>query len=49
MMMDGDFEWNVFHEGQLLDAMVGHKPVGMYNFVKLTNVNGNLTSNPPIN
>lgn len=23
-----DFEWNVVHESQLLDAMVGHKPVG---------------------
>lgn len=23
-----EFEWNVVHEGQLLDAMVGHKPVG---------------------
>lgn len=25
-----DFEWNVVHEGQLLDAMVGHKPVGKF-------------------
>lgn len=25
-----DFEWNVVNEGHLLDAMVGHKPVGMY-------------------
>lgn len=25
-----EFEWNVAHEGQLLDAMVGHKPVGIF-------------------
>lgn len=24
-----DIEWNVIHEGELLDAMVGHKPVGI--------------------
>lgn len=23
-----DFEWTVVNEGHLLDAMVGHKPVG---------------------
>lgn len=28
-----EFEWNVYHEGQLLDAMVGHKPVGRYKSV----------------
>ncbi|KAJ8963757.1 hypothetical protein NQ317_011900 [Molorchus minor] len=28
-----DFEWNVVNEGQLLDAMVGHKPVvSLYRF-----------------
>lgn len=24
-----NIEWNIFNEGQLLDAMVGHKPVGI--------------------
>lgn len=35
-----EFEWNVVHEGQLLDAMVGHKPVGM--FIYKYNVKHNL-------
>ncbi|KAI4469164.1 mrg-binding protein [Holotrichia oblita] len=30
-----DFEWNVFHEGQLLDAMVGHKPVGVNKYFQM--------------
>ncbi|GJQ80159.1 MrgBP [Trypoxylus dichotomus] len=30
-----DFEWNVFHEGQLLDAMVGHKPVGINKYFQM--------------
>lgn len=38
-----DFEWNVFHEGQLLDAMVGHKPVGAYNFPSFFQQIQNLT------
>lgn len=28
-----DIEWTVVNEGQLLDAMVGHKPVGKNMFL----------------
>lgn len=30
-----DFDWNVYHEGQLLDAMVGHKPVGVNKYFQM--------------
>lgn len=33
--MNDEFEWNVVHEGQLLDAMVGHKPVGVNKYFQM--------------
>ncbi|KAJ8925572.1 hypothetical protein NQ315_009412 [Exocentrus adspersus] len=30
-----DFEWNVVNEGQLLDAMAGHKPVGVNKYFQM--------------
>jgi len=30
-----DIEWNVVNEGQLLDAMVGHKPVGVNKYFQM--------------
>lgn len=30
-----DIEWTIANEGQLLDAMVGHKPVGKLINLKL--------------
>ncbi|CAG9859054.1 unnamed protein product [Phyllotreta striolata] len=30
-----EFEWNVVYEGQLLDAMVGHKPVGVNKYFQM--------------
>ncbi|XP_072378638.1 uncharacterized protein MrgBP [Diabrotica undecimpunctata] len=30
-----EFEWTVVHEGQLLDAMVGHKPVGINKYFQM--------------
>ncbi|XP_044263523.1 MRG/MORF4L-binding protein isoform X1 [Tribolium madens] len=30
-----EIEWNVAHEGQLLEAMVGHKPVGVNKYFQM--------------
>lgn len=30
-----DIEWNVVNEGQLLDAMVGHKPIGVNKYFQM--------------
>ncbi|XP_030750321.1 MRG/MORF4L-binding protein [Sitophilus oryzae] len=35
LMSTEDIEWNVINEGQLLDAMVGHKPVGVNKYFQM--------------
>ncbi|KAG5890185.1 hypothetical protein JTB14_010649 [Gonioctena quinquepunctata] len=40
-----DFQWNVVNEGQLLDAMVGHKPVGVNKYFQMAFICDKLTDN----
>ncbi|KAJ8952845.1 hypothetical protein NQ314_007451 [Rhamnusium bicolor] len=40
-----DFEWNVVNEGQLLDAMVGHKPVGVNKYFQMAFICDKFTDN----
>ncbi|CAH1114576.1 unnamed protein product [Psylliodes chrysocephalus] len=40
-----EFEWNVVYEGQLLDAMVGHKPVGINKYFQMAFICDKFTDN----
>ncbi|XP_066143629.1 MRG/MORF4L-binding protein [Euwallacea fornicatus] len=40
-----DIEWNVVNEGQLLDAMVGHKPVGVNKYFQMALICDKLAEN----
>ncbi|RZC33692.1 Eaf7 domain containing protein [Asbolus verrucosus] len=40
-----EFEWNVINEGQLLDAMVGHKPVGVNKYFQMAFICDKFTEN----